>query len=73
MSLVNVSERIRSMELLAYLKADTQMQKTDNLVFEVSTMQKTLYGADFKRVKSSETKSELLLLIHHIEENYEIT
>ena len=67
MGLIHVKERIRSMQLLEYLKADTQMPESDNLVFEVGTMQKRLYGADFKRAKSSETKPELLLLLYHID------
>ena len=68
MGLIDLSQRVRSIQLLEYLRADTPMSKTDNLVFEVGTMQKTLHGADFKRAKSSETKPELLLLlIYHIE------
>ena len=56
MGLIDLSQRVRSIQLLEYLRADTRMSKTDNLVFEVGTMQKTLYGADFKRAKSSEKK-----------------
>ena len=67
MGLIHVTERIRSMQLLEYLKANTQMPEPENLVFEVGTMHKRLYGTDFKKAKSSETKPELLLLIYHIE------
>ena len=42
------------------------MPETDNLVYEVGTMQKLLYGTDFKRAKSSERNPELLLLIWNL-------
>ena len=67
MGLINISERIRSIQLLEFLKADVQMPESDNLVFEIGTMQKSLYGVDLKRAKSSEIKPELLLLIYHID------
>ena len=37
------------------------MPETDNLIYEVGTMQKSLYGADFKRAKLSDGNSELLV------------
>ena len=61
------TENFNAKQAVEYLKADTQMPESDNLVFEVGTMQKRLYGADFKRAKTSETKPELLLLLYHID------
>ena len=51
MGLINPTERIRCIKLMEYLNAKTQMPETDNLVYEVGTMQKLLYGTDFKRAK----------------------
>ena len=64
--LINPTERIRCIKLMEYLNAKTQMPETDNLVYEVGTMQKLLYGTDFKRAKSSERNPELLLLIWNL-------
>ena len=66
MALINPTERIRCIKLMEYLNAKTQMPETDNLVYEVGTMQKILYGNDFKRAKSSERNPELLLLIWNL-------
>ena len=66
MGLINPTERIRCIKLMEYLNAKTQMPETDNLVYEVGTMQKLLHGTDFKRAKSSERNPELLLLIWNL-------
>ena len=66
MGLINPTERIRCIKLMEYLNAKTQMPETDNLVYEVGTMQKLLYGTNFKRAKSSERNPELLLLIWNL-------
>ena len=60
MGLINPTERIRCIKLMEYLSVKIQMPETDNLVYEVGTMQKLLYGNDFKRAKSSERNPELL-------------
>ena len=66
MGLINPTERIRCIKLMEYLNAKTQMPEIDNLVYEVGTMQRLLYGTDFKRAKSAERNPELLLLIWNL-------
>ena len=42
------------------------MLETDDLVYEVDTMQKLLHGTDFKTAKSSERNPQLLLQIWNL-------
>ena len=52
MILIDISERIRSIQLQEFLKADAQMPESHNLVFEVGTVQKPLNRVDLKILSS---------------------
>ena len=68
LGLINVKERIQAIQALEFLKTDMQKPETDNLLFEVGSKQKALYGRMSDDGKFEKAKAIITVICNKIDE-----
>ena len=71
LGLINLKERIEAIKLKEILQAENQIPESDNIIYNLGTKQKTIYGKLFPGPKAEEALPQYKQAIRHIEKEKE--